>query len=162
LISRLGFAAGLALLLAACADRTPDDPHSRMYVELAGAYEPYSECVQDALQARRDFDGRLAEMAVENGHDGRVQDLHRRYLGTSVDTAAMAPEARVAAARDGIVALGRFGSGGVASPTATPDTVKRMMSVVETMHLISDVAGTSCEFPENLQSWMEKAEHEYL
>ncbi|TNJ35196.1 hypothetical protein [Arenimonas terrae] len=143
----------------AVAKRQTDAAATNMLVELSGAYRPYEACVTAALQSRQDFNGRLPEMIVQSGLGDSLQQISRRYLAQSADLAALDETARVAATRQTLLALGGFAAAPGQPP---PEQVRRQMAMIEVMQVMASATSVQCSPSDNLLSWMERANNEYL
>jgi hypothetical protein len=135
---------------------------AEVLIEISSAYAPYQACVTQALGARSDIDGRLPELLVARGVDASLQQASRRYLGRSVDTAALSRPGRVDAARTTLQALGAYGAAIGLPGQPYPDQVRRRMAMVETMQLMATATDVDCSPGDALPVWMEVASRDYL
>lgn len=134
---------------------------AEVLIEISSSYAPFQACVTEALRGRSDIDGRLPELLVARGVDASLQQASRRYLGRSVDTAALSRPARVDAARTALQALGAYGAATGLPGQPYPEQVRRQMAMVETMQLMAAATDVDCSLGDALLGWMELASRDY-
>ena len=161
---RIGLLLFVPLLCVACSrSAEPVDLGNDLLVKLSTEYAPYQACVVEGLRSRQDFDGRLPEMIVQAGLADSLQNASRRYLGKSVDLAALDEPGKVDASRTALQALGAYGASiGQGPAPSTPENVRRQMSMVEVMQIMASAASVDCSPSDSLLSSMEIANNEYF